>query len=255
MVRSLPAGIDWITGGSSGIGRAMALRLAREGRQVVISARDETALRAVAEAAKGAPGSVRTLPLDVTDAAACRQAVGRVETEFGPLALAVLCAGTHRPTPANALDPEDFRFLAEVNLLGTANCLVPAVAAMRERHAGRIAVVASLTAKRGLPTAAAYGMTKAGLVNLCEALQPELAAQGIALQVVNPGFVETPLTDRNDFPMPFLVPAEKAAEAIWRGLHSKRFEIAFPWQMALATGLLRRLPNRLALAVTRRMTR
>ena len=255
MVRPLPEGIDWITGASSGIGRALALRMARAGRRVAVSARGEAALEALAAVAAALPGAILPLPLDVTDAGACRAAVARIEREQGPLAVAVFCAGTHRPTPAGSLAVEDVRALAEVNLLGTVNCLVPVVAAMRPRRSGRLAVVASLTAKRGLPTAAAYGMTKAGLVNLCEALRPELQAEGIVLQVVNPGFVKTPLTDRNDFPMPFLMPVERAAEAVWRGLRSRRFEIAFPWQMALATGLLRRLPNRVALALTRRMVR
>lgn len=255
MVTTLPQGTDWITGASSGIGRALALRMARAGRRVVVSARGAAGLEALAAEAEALPGTLLPLPLDVTDAEACRAAVARIEREQGPLAVAVLCAGTHRPTSAGALAVEDFRALVEVNLIGTANCLVPAVEAMRARRSGRIAVVASLTSKRGLPTAGAYGMTKAGLVNLCEALRPELQAEGVVLQVVNPGFVKTPLTDRNDFPMPFLMPVERAAEAFWRGLRSRRFEIAFPWQMALATGLLRRLPNRLALALTRRMLR
>ncbi len=251
----LPPGVDWITGASSGLGRALALRLARAGRSVAISARDAGQLEAVAAEAAGLPGRLLPLPLDITDQAACRAAVAEIERSHGPLALAVLNAGTHRPTPGAALDPADFRALATVNLLGTVNCLAPAVEAMKQRGRGQIAVVASLTAKRGLPSAAAYGMTKAGLVNLCEALQPELRALGIKLQLVNPGFVKTPLTDRNDFPMPFLMPVEQAAAAFHRGLRSRRFEIAFPWQMALATGLLRRLPNRLALAITARMLR
>lgn len=253
MVKPLPEGIDWVTGASSGLGRALALRMAAAGRRVAISARGEDALASAAREAESLPGTLLPLPLDTTDAEACAAAVATIERRHGPLAVAVLNAGTHRPTPATALDPADFRKLAEVNLLGTVNCLAPAVEAMRGRRRGQIAVVASLTAKRGLPTAAGYGMTKAGLVNLCEALRPELAALGIKLQTVNPGFVKTPLTDRNRFPMPFLMPVERAAEAFWRGLNSPRFEIAFPWQMALATGLLRRLPNRLALAITARM--
>jgi len=246
----LPPGVDWITGASSGIGRALALRLAARGRTVAVSARNAAELQALAA---GSAGRLVPLPLDVTDAAACAAAVARIERDLGPLALAVLNAGTHRPVSAASLQPEDFRALAEVNLMGTVNCLAPAVAAMRSRGAGQLALVASVAGWRGLPSAAAYGMTKAGLINLAEALQPELRAMGIKLQVVSPGFVATPLTARNRFPMPFLIPVEKAAAAFERGLRSPRFEIVFPWQMGLLMGLLRRLPNRVALAVTRRL--
>ncbi len=250
---ALPDGIDWITGGSSGIGRALALRLARAGRQVAISARDGDALRAVAAEAAGLPGRLLPLPLDVTDAAACRAAVEQIERAHGPLALAVLNAGTHRALSAATLDLADVRALVELNLMGTVNSLAAALAPMRGRRKGQVAIVASLAGYRGLPTAAGYGMTKAGLINLAEALQPELRALGIKLQLVNPGFVRTPLTDRNPFPMPFLMEPEAAAEAFFRGLASRRFEIVFPRRLGWVLGLLRRLPNRVALAATRRL--
>ena len=255
MVEQLPTGIDWVTGASSGLGRALALRLARAGRSVAISARRGEALTAVAAEAATLPGRLIPLPLDVTDAADCKAAVARLERDVGPLALAVLNAGTHRPVRGAYLDPEDFRVLAEINLLGTVNCLAPAIAAMRPRGSGQIAIVGSVAGWRGLPTAAAYGMTKAGLINLAEALEPDLRAVGIKLQIVNPGFVRTPLTDRNHFPMPFLMEVDAAADAFYRGLRSRRFEVVFPWRMGLAMGLLRALPNRLALAITRRIGR
>ena len=121
------------------------------------------------------------------------------------------------------------------------------------RREGRIAVVASVAGYRGLPTAAAYGMTKAGLINMAEALKPELDGHGVTIQVVNPGFVRTPLTDRNPFPMPFLMEPDAAAEAFYRGLQSNRFEIIFPRRFAYLLKVLRLLPAPLAFAVTRRM--
>ena len=124
---------------------------------------------------------------------------------------------------------------------------------MIERRAGRIALVASLAGYRGLPTSAAYGMTKAGLINMAEALKPELERVGIQLQIVNPGFVRTPLTDRNPFPMPFLMEPEDAAAAFYRGLQSDRFEIVFPRRFAAILKVLRCLPASLAFAVTRRL--
>jgi NAD(P)-dependent dehydrogenase (short-subunit alcohol dehydrogenase family) len=253
LVAALPEGIDWITGGSSGIGRALALRLARAGRRVAISARNADALQELAAEAAPLPGRLLPLPLDVTDADACREAVARIERDHGPLALAVLNAGTHRAVRAATLDPADFRALVDLNLMGTVNSLAAALAPMRARRRGQVAIVASLAGYRGLPTAAAYGMTKAGLINLAEALQPELRALGIKLQLVNPGFVRTPLTDRNPFPMPFLMQPDAAADAFFRGLASNRFEIVFPRRLAWLLGLLRRMPNRVALAATRRL--
>ncbi len=250
---ALPPGIDWITGASSGIGRALALRMARAGRSVAISARGAADLAAVAAAAEGLPGRLIPLPLDVTDLAACHAAVARIEGEHGPLALAILNAGTHRAVQAASLDPADVRALVELNIMGTVNSLAAALVPLRARQQGQVAIVASLAGYWGLPTAAAYGLTKAGLINLAEALQPELRALGIKLQLVNPGFVRTPLTDRNPFPMPFLMEVEDAAEAFWRGLNSNRFEIVFPRRLAWMLGLLRRLPNRVALAATRRL--
>ncbi|GAB5470260.1 MAG: SDR family NAD(P)-dependent oxidoreductase [Rhodospirillales bacterium] len=249
----LPDGIDWITGASSGIGRALALKMAAAGRSVVISARSAEALDRVAAEAEGLPGHLIALPLDVTDAEAVKAAVAEIEADHGPLALAVLNAGTHKPLSATNLDPADFRALAELNLFATVSCLAAALAPMRTRGRGQIAVVASVAGYFGLPTSSAYGMTKAGLINMTQALQPELAAMGITLQLVNPGFVRTPLTDRNRFPMPFLMEPDKAAERFLRGLESGRFEIVFPWRLAAILRLLRALPMSWALAVTKRM--
>ena len=122
-----------------------------------------------------------------------------------------------------------------------------------QRKSGHIAIVSSLAGYRGLPTASAYGATKAALINLAEALRPELEAGGVRLTLINPGFVKTPLTDRNEFAMPFLIPVEDAADAIMRGLKKKAFEIRFPWRLAVVMGLIRIMPYRLFFALTRRM--
>lgn len=243
--------IVWITGASSGLGAALARRLAAAGRRVAISARRADRLRALADGS--APGALHPVPLDTGDAAAAREAVAAIEREIGPIGQAVLNAGTHRPVDPARLDPDDFRALVETNLMGTVNCLAAVLPPMLARRRGRIAIVASVAGYRGLPTAAAYGMTKAGLINLAEALRVELAPAGIVVQVVNPGFVRTPLTDRNAFPMPFLMEPEDAAEAFFRGLQSDRFEIAFPRRLVVAMKLLRCLPASLAFAVTRRL--
>ena len=253
MSQAEPRDRVWITGASSGLGRALALKMASQGWRVAASARSHDQLRAVAALASAFPGSIESYPLDVTDRAAVQDTVARILEDFGPPDVAVLNAGTHKPTPVAKLAAEDFRLLVELNLMGTVHCLEAILPPLRRRRSGQIAIVASLAGYVGLPPAGAYGMTKAGLISLAEALQPELRADGITLQVVNPGFVRTPLTDRNPFHMPFLMEVEAAAEAFYRGLQSGAFEIVFPRRLAYLLKVLRVLPYPLALAMTRRL--
>jgi NAD(P)-dependent dehydrogenase (short-subunit alcohol dehydrogenase family) len=248
-----------VTGASTGIGRALALALARRGWTVAAAARSAGRLDDLAREAHaalpGGAGRIVACPLDVTDAAANVQVVARIEDTLGPIALAVFNAGTHAPDSARDLDPAAFRALLEINFLGTVNGLAAVVPRMRARRQGRIGVVASVTGYRGLPSAGAYGASKAALINLCEALRPELDRDGICLSVINPGFVRTPLTDRNDFPMPFLMEADDAAERIVRGLETRRFEIVFPRRFAWLLKLAGLLPDALYFAMTRRLLR
>ncbi len=243
--------VTWITGASSGIGEALALRLARDGRQIAISARNADALAAIA---RGAGNSMHDFALDVTDAAACARTVHAIEAAHGAIDLAILNAGTHAPMSADDFSVATARSLVEINLMGTINCLAPLLASMRVRGRGHIAIVASVAGYGGLPTAAAYGATKAALINMVEALKPDCDRLGIKLQLVNPGFVKTPLTDKNAFPMPFLLPVEKAVDGFVAGLASDRFEIVFPRRFALLLKLLNMLPYRAYFAVVRRMT-
>ncbi|MEK9725854.1 MAG: SDR family NAD(P)-dependent oxidoreductase [Rhodospirillaceae bacterium] len=241
----------WITGAGKGLGRALALRLARDGWVVAASARTAADLRTLA--AEAPEGRVRAFPLDITDPEATAATVAAIEAEIGPIDLALLNAGTHIPVSLSDFSAASFRKLLETNVMGTVHGLDALLPGFTARGAGRIAVVASLVGYRGLPTSAAYGASKAALINMCEALRPELAAAGIILMLINPGFVATPLTDRNEFPMPFLISAEAAAEAIVRGLARDSFEIAFPWRFALIMKILRMLPDRLYFTLTRRM--
>jgi Short-chain dehydrogenases of various substrate specificities len=170
----------------------------------------------------------------------------------GRLDMAVLNAGTHQPLMPGAYDAETFDKLININIHGTLNCLLPAVGVMKEQETGTIAVVSSVAGYMGLPTASAYGLTKAGIINLCETLHVELAPLGIDLKLINPGFVRTPLTDKNDFPMPFLMEPEDAARAMANGLESKKFEIAFPRTFVWMLKFLRFLPYQLAFPITRK---
>lgn len=247
------AHIAWVTGASKGIGRAVAAELAAAGWTVAASARDRAALEELVAETGDLPGKIHAYPLDVTSQAAAAAAVSQIERELGALSLAILNAGTHEPVDGRKFAVAPLRMLVDVNLMGTANCLAPVIERFVARRSGRIAVVASLAGYRGLPTASAYGATKAALINMCEALRVELAPAGVVLSVITPGFVRTPLTERNPFPMPFLMEPDDAARRIVRGLDSRRFEITFPRRFAFIMKTLRLLPHPLFFAVTRRL--
>jgi len=245
--------VAWITGAGKGIGRALAKRMADEGWTVAVSARTEADLLSLqSECAKG---RVRVFPLDVTDAQQNQKTIDQIELQMGPLDLVILNAGTHAPNPVESFSVEAFRKLVETNLMGTINGLAPIMSRFIERKSGHIAVVGSLAGYRGLPTASAYGATKAGLINMCEALKVELDPHNVHLTLINPGFVKTPLTDQNPFPMPFLISVDEAVAQIIRGLKKERFEITFPKRFSFIMKLLRILPASLFFALTRKMVK
>ncbi len=246
--------VVWITGASSGIGRALALNLAKRGDHVAASARDEKALQSLANEASSLSGCIHPYPLDITNAENCARTVDQVSGKFGPIALAILNAGTHHPVEAEDFAADDLAKLIGVNLLGTGNCLDPLLKRMIKAGAGHIAIVASVAGYRGLPTSIYYGASKAAQINLAEALKFDLDRLGVKLQLVNPGFVKTPLTDQNDFPMPFLMEVGEAAERIANGLESSAFEIAFPRRFAFLLKLFRLLPYRLYFPIVSGMT-
>ncbi len=241
----------WITGASSGIGRGLALKAAAQGCRVAASARSEKGLADLADAAKGA---VASYALDVTDLAACHAAVERIETDHGPIAHAVLNAGTHMPTPATDFQAGQVANLVDVNLMGVVNCLEPLLSRFLERGKGHIAIMASVAGYRGLPMAGGYCATKAGLIALAESLNCELEPKGIKMQVICPGFVRTPLTDRNEFEMPYLMEIDDAVQRVWDGLASDDFEVAFPRRFAWQLKMMQKLPNSAYFPLIRRAT-
>jgi NAD(P)-dependent dehydrogenase (short-subunit alcohol dehydrogenase family) len=240
--------VVWIVGASSGIGRALALRMARDGWRVAASARSVEALEALAQDSQG---RISAHLLDVTDEAAVAGVAATVWRDVGAIDLAVFAAGRHIPVDAAAFEVEPFRQLVEINFMGVVYGLAGVVPRMVERGVGHIAVVSSIAGYRGLPTASAYGATKGALNNMTEALKFDLEPKGIKVQLVCPGFVRTPMTDKNSFPMPFLMEPEDAAEAFYRGLQGSVFEINFPRRFTFMMNLLCALPHRLYMAVTR----
>jgi short-subunit dehydrogenase len=241
----------WVTGASSGIGRELAVQLAARGSAVAASARSEDELAALASG----DDLISSYPLDVTGTGPVADTVESIERDLGPIDLAILAAGTWTQVKAaGKFDPDTFRRAMEVNYQGTVNALAALVPRMVARGRGHIAIVASVAGYRGLPKAAAYGPTKAALINLAESIRPELEARGVRISVINPGFVRTPMTDVNTFPMPFLMEPDEAARRIVAGLEAGKYEIAFPIRFVVLMKLLRILPNALFFRVSRMMT-
>lgn len=243
----------WLVGASSGIGRAVAAQLHAQGAQVIVSARQQALLAAFAHEHPGSQAVV----LDVTDAQAVLDVAARLQTE-SPLDLVCYCAGHYTPMRADTLALPELLRHQQVNLTGALHVLAAVVPGLlASAQAGRVphlSLVASVAGWRGLPQSLAYGPTKAALINLAETLFLDLRPQGVGVSVVNPGFVDTPLTRQNDFTMPALLTPEQAAQAMLRGWGRGAFELHFPRRFTLWLKLLRVLPYRWYFPLVHRMT-
>lgn len=248
-------GRAWITGGGTGIGRALALHMAREGWQVAISGRREAPLRETQQLAAGASGRIEVFTADVTDHAGLRKTVLAIESQLGALDMAVLNAGTYDSEREKTFEVELFREVMDVNFMGVVHGIDAVLPHFRERGAGQIVIVSSVAGYRGLPLSAAYGASKAALINMAEALRLDLAADGITVTLVNPGFIKTPLTDQNKFPMPFLMEADEAAKQMYAGMLSGSFEVTFPKALAMPLKAMRLLPYALYFPMARKATK
>ncbi len=237
----------WIIGASSGIGKALAELLAKNHWQVVISSRNQEALDTIA---KQHP-NLHPVSLDITSTETLENARDQILNELGSIDSLFINAGDYTPMPLNEFDSSLFEKLMAINFHGAVNALDTVLPYMQQKQAGEIYITGSLAGYRGLPKAAPYNASKAAVISLAESLHLELKLQGIALRLINPGFVESPLTNKNDFKMPFLITPEKAAEYIYKELPKNNFEITFPKRFAYIMKTLRLLPYRLYFAVTK----
>jgi len=240
----------WLIGASTGIGAATARALLARGARVALSARTEAALRDVA----GDHPDALVLPADVTRADDLSAAAARIEAAWGGIDLVVYLAGTYAPARAWNFDLAQVRQTFDINVIGCYAALAAALPGMLARGAGAVAIVSSVAGYRGLPNAAVYGPTKAALINLAESLYLDLAPKGIGVHLVDPGFVETPLTAQNKFRMPALIGAQEAARELLGGLERGEFEIDFPKRFTRVLKALRHLPDLLYFAAVRRVT-
>lgn len=235
----------WLIGASAGIGRHLALSLAEEGATLVVSARNEAALAQLLvemENARGvAPlsGDHEAIPLDVSTRASVSEAFSRV----GHIDGMIYCAGAYEPMSARQPDLDSLETIVEVNLIGVLRILAHCVPTLCQQNAGHVVLVGSISGYRGLPNAWGYGATKAAMIHLAENLRCDLLGTDIHVQVCNPGFVSTRLTEKNAFDMPFIMSPEAAARRIVKGMKRKhKFEIAFPWAMVTLLKCLTILP-------------
>jgi short-subunit dehydrogenase len=232
----------WVIGASSGIGEATAEVLLQQGARVAVSARNRAALEALAARFDAAQSLV--LPLDLTRPGAAAPLLNDIVSAWGGIDLVLFFAGTHKPVRAWELEARTARELFDVNVLGVVEGLSSVIPCLLKQGRGAVGIVSSVAGYRGLPTALVYGATKAALINLAETLYLDLAPRGIGVYLINPGFVRTPLTAKNEFRMPALIDAGQAAREIVRGLERGQFEIHFPRRFTLWLKLLRVLPYR-----------
>lgn len=230
-----------ITGGSSGLGAELARTYAAPGITLALTGRDAARLEAVADQCRAQGATVETAVLDMTDAAALEGWI-LARDDALPIDLAIANAGISAGTGGDTEPVEQVRRIFAVNVDGVMNTVLPLIPRMQARRRGQIALMASLAGFRGFPGAPAYCGSKAAVKIYGEGLRGVLAGSGVEVSVVCPGYVRTPMTDRNGFPMPFLMDADKAARLIRDRLARNKARIAFPWPMLAAVWLLQALP-------------
>jgi short-subunit dehydrogenase len=242
-----------ITGASSGIGAALAVRLARYGSKLALLARRSEQLAEVAEQVRSAGGTPLIVVSDVTNPTSVAEAHAQIVASQGAVEIAFLNAGLGGATSLARFSSRSVRQLFEVNVFGVANWLEVLLPSMIEAQRGIIAGTSSLAATRGMPDASAYSASKAALSNLLESLRLDAPRHGLQITTIEPGFVRSPMTEKNTFPMPYLMDAEAAAQLIADRVAEGRTMIRFPWQIATVMNALRILPGPLYCQVGKRM--
>jgi len=239
----------WITGASSGIGKALAIKFSKEGWNVAISARRENLLEEIAKS----NNNIYPFPLDVTNSEKCKSIFESIIKKTGEVNISVFCTGIHDPKSEKKLNIKKIREIMEVNFFGTVNSINAVYDYYKEKKSGQISIVSSVAGYRGLPAAGAYCASKSALSSFAESLYFDLKRFNVRVSLVNPGFIKTPMTDQNDFPMPMMKSAEFAAEQMFKGLTQKKaFEIHFPVVFTSMMKVLKVIPNGLILKLLKK---
>ena len=233
----------WITGASSGIGKALAEKFASEGWKVAASARRKEILDEMSS-----HENIFSYPLDVTNQEQIKISFEKIIEDFNGLDLCVFSSGTYDPKLEQEINVKQNKFVMETNFFGVLYCINAVENYFKNKKNGHISIVSSVAAYRGLPNSSGYGPSKAALTNLTESLYFDFKKHNVRISLVSPGFIKTPLTDKNEFPMPFIKSPEFAAEKMFNGLtKSKAFEIHFPKALTILLKIFRVLPYKIYL--------
>lgn len=226
----------WLVGASEGLGREVAFCLSRVGAEVIVSARSEDRLKGLVEEL---PGKASYVTVDVSN----REEVEAAAKEIGHIDGVVYLAGVYWPMKAQEWDNEKVDMMGQVNYLGAARVVGSVIGDMVARQEGHIVLVGSLSGFRGLPGAIGYSASKAGLMGLAESMQADLRTSPIQVQLINPGFIKTRLTDKNDFHMPFIMEPEEAAKEVFEHMNSDEFKKSFPMLFSWVFRLSQFMPD------------
>ena len=242
----------WITGGSTGIGKALAIKFANEGWNVAISARRENLLEEISNEYE----NISSFPLDVTKKENCKEVFNLIKNKFESIDICFFSTGTWDPKKEKDIDVEQIENVFKVNFFGTLNSIKAVEEYFKNKKSGTITIVSSIAGYRGLPNSTGYGPSKSALNNLAESLYFDFGRSNVRVCLVSPGFIKTPMTDKNDFNMPFLKTPEYAAEKIYDGLVNKNsFEIHFPKSLTMILKILGFLPNKIYFGLIGQLTK
>jgi short-subunit dehydrogenase len=242
----------WITGGSTGIGKALAIKFASKGWNVAVSARREELLNELSDQYE----NISAFPLDVTDKQKCAEVFDQIKKKYEDIDICFFSTGTWNPKKEKEIDVEQIEEVFKINFFGTVNTIKAVEQYFRDRKKGTITIVSSIAGYRGLPNSTGYGPSKSALNNLAESLYFDFKRFGVRVCLVSPGFIKTPMTDKNDFKMPFIKTTDYAANKIYDGLINKNvFEIHFPKSLTIVLKILSFLPSKLYFSLVGQMTK
>ena len=244
--------VIWITGASTGIGKSLAIKFSKNGWKVAISARRAEILDDISKQNE----NIFPFPLDVTNKEECKKVFLEVKNKLQNIDICVFSTGTWDPKKEKEIDIDQIENVMKVNFFGTLNSIKSVEKYFKDSGKGHISIVSSIAGYRGLPNSTGYGPSKSALNNLAESLYFDFKKYGVRISLISPGFIKTPMTDKNDFKMPFLKTSEYAADKIYHGLvNTNVFEIHFPKQLTLILKFLKILPNWLYLKLVGKLTK
>tara|TARA_B100001057_G_scaffold117089_1_gene115669 strand:- start:438 stop:1196 length:759 start_codon:yes stop_codon:yes gene_type:complete len=244
--------VIWITGASTGIGKSLAIKFSKNGWKVAISARRAEILNDISRQNE----NIFPFPLDVTNREDCKKVFLEIKNKLQNIDICVFSTGTWDPKKEKEIDVDQIENVMKVNFFGTLNSIKSVEKYFKDLGKGHISIVSSIAGYRGLPNSTGYGPSKSALNNLTESLYFDFKKYGVRISLISPGFIKTPMTDKNDFKMPFLKTSEYAADKIYDGLvNTNVFEIHFPKQLTLTLKFLKILPNWLYLKLVGKLTK